>query len=56
MLRARVVDASRFNPDTVMPPYHRTADLVRVAPAYRDQPVLSPQEIEDIVAYLVSLK
>lgn len=55
-LRARIVDASRFNPGTIMPSYYRTAGLNRVAPKFEGQPILSGQEIEDVVAYLVSLK
>lgn len=55
-LRLRVVDASRLNPATVMPPYHRIAGLNRVAQAYRERPVLSAQQVEDVVAYLASLR
>ena len=55
-LRARIVDASRFNPATIMPSYYRTAGLNRVAPKFEGQPILSGQEIEDVVAFLVSLK
>ncbi len=55
-LRLRIVDASRLNPDTIMPPYYRTDGLIRVAPNFRDKPILSAAEIEDIVAYLVTLR
>ncbi|MBU3621924.1 sulfur oxidation c-type cytochrome SoxX [Polynucleobacter sp. CS-Odin-A6] len=55
-LRARIVDASRFNPGTIMPSYYRTVELNRVAPKFDGQPILSGQEIEDVVAFLVSLK
>lgn len=55
-LRYRLVDASRLNPQTVMPPYHRTDGLTRVAAQWRGLPVLSAQQIEDVVAYLASLK
>ncbi|MGO4736428.1 sulfur oxidation c-type cytochrome SoxX [Bosea sp. 2KB_26] len=55
-IRLRLVDASRLNPETVMPPYYRTEGLQDVAPAYRGKPALSEQEIEDVVAYLASLK
>lgn len=55
-LRLRIVDSSRLNPATPMPPYHRTTDLVRVAEAYRGKPVLNAQEVEDVVAYLATLK
>jgi sulfur-oxidizing protein SoxX len=55
-LRLRVVDARQVNARSVMPPYHRVDGLHRVAPGYRGRPVLSAQEVEDLVAYLVSLK
>ena len=55
-LRSRLVDSSRYNADTVMPAYYRTAGLIRVAAAYRDKPILSAQQIEDVVAYLRTLK
>ena len=55
-LRQRLVEPERFNPDTVMPSYARSAGLVRVAPAQRGKPLLSPAQIDDVVAYLVGLK
>ena len=45
-----------FNPETVMPSYSRTDGLTRVAPALRGKALLSPAQIDDVVAYLVSLK
>jgi sulfur-oxidizing protein SoxX len=55
-LRARIVDASRFNPGTIMPSYFRTDGLTRVAPQFAGKTILTAQEIEDVVAFLVSLK
>jgi sulfur-oxidizing protein SoxX len=55
-IRLRIVDASRVNPNTIMPPYFRTENLERVAPAYRGKTVLSAQQIEDVVAFLATLK
>lgn len=55
-LRLRVVDAERFNPTTIMPPYFRTEKLARVAKAFADKPILSAEQIEDVVAYLATLK
>lgn len=55
-LRLRIVDASRLNPDTIMPPYYKTDGLVRVATPFRDKPVLTAEQIEDVVAYLATLK
>lgn len=55
-LRLRLVDSSRINPTTIMPAYHRTEGLVRVAPAWRGKPVLSAEQIEDVVAFLMTLR
>jgi sulfur-oxidizing protein SoxX len=55
-LRLRVVDASEFNPKTIMPPFYRVDHLTQVAAAYRGKPVLSAVEVEDVVAYLKTLK
>ena len=55
-IRLRLVDQSRLNPATIMPPYHRIDGLNRVAATYRGRPVLSAEEIEDVVAYLATLK
>jgi sulfur-oxidizing protein SoxX len=55
-LRLRIVDAGRLNPDTIMPPYYRIDGLARVAPAFRGKPVLSAEQIEDVVAFLATLR
>jgi sulfur-oxidizing protein SoxX len=55
-LRGRVVDARISNPATIMPPYGATDGLTRVAASFRGKPLLSDQEIEDVVAYLVTLR
>jgi L-cysteine S-thiosulfotransferase len=55
-LRLRIVDARRLNPLTIMPPYYRVDGLQRVAPAYRGKPVLTAEQIEDVVAYLMTLR
>lgn len=55
-LRLRVVDGTRINPDTIMPPYHRIDGLNRVGPRWQGKPVLSAQEVEDIVAFLGTLQ
>jgi len=54
-LRLRIVDSARVNPATIMPAYFRTEGLARVAPAFAGKPVLSAQQIEDVVAYLQTL-
>jgi L-cysteine S-thiosulfotransferase len=55
-LRLRLVDASRLNPATIMPSFYRVGGLDRVGTAWRDKPILSAEQIEDIVAYLVTLR
>ncbi len=55
-IRYRIVDASRLNPDTIMPPYYRTDRLHRVATRYRGQPALTAIQIEQLVYYLAGLK
>jgi sulfur-oxidizing protein SoxX len=54
-LRLRLVDPARLNPATIMPAYHRTEGLVRVAPASRGKPILTAEQIEDVVAFLTTL-
>jgi L-cysteine S-thiosulfotransferase len=55
-LRLRIVDASRLNPDTIMPPYYRLEGLVRVAPAFQGKPLLTAEQIEDVIAHLATLR
>jgi sulfur-oxidizing protein SoxX len=55
-LRLRIVDASRLNPATIMPSYYRVEGLVRVGTSWRGRPLLSAEQIEDIVAYLATLR
>jgi sulfur-oxidizing protein SoxX len=55
-LRLRLVDASRLNPATIMPSYYKIDGLNRVAPAWRGKPILAAEQIEDVVAYLKTLR
>lgn len=55
-LRLRIVDMRHVSPDTIMPSFYRTAGLTRVARPWRDKPILSAEEIEDVVAFLMTLK
>jgi L-cysteine S-thiosulfotransferase len=55
-LRLRIVDPRRFNPDTIMPAYYREDGLTRVAPAFRGKTVLTAEQIEDVVAFLMTLQ
>jgi len=55
-IRLRLVDASRLNAATIMPSYYRVDGLQRVGTPWRGKPILSAEQIEDIVAYLVTLR
>ncbi|MDB5382517.1 MAG: soxX [Rhodospirillales bacterium] len=55
-LRLRLVDSRRLNPDSIMPSYYRTEGLNRVAPAVRGRTILAAQDIEDVIAFLVTLR
>ena len=55
-LRLRMVDPSRLNPDTIMPPSFRVDGLNRVAKNFQAKNLLTAEQIEDVIAYLASLK
>ncbi len=55
-LRLRLADASRLNAASIMPAYYRTTGLSRVASAAQGKPLLAAQQIEDVVAFLRTLK
>jgi sulfur-oxidizing protein SoxX len=55
-LRLRLVDPKAFNPDTIMPSYYRVSGQHRVQSSYAGRPIYSAQQVEDVVAYLASLK
>jgi len=55
-IRLRLVDASRLNAATIMPSYYRIDGLDRVGRAWQGKPILTAEQIEDIVAYLATLR
>jgi sulfur-oxidizing protein SoxX len=55
-LRLRMVDASRLNPATIMPAFYRVDGLNRVGPSWRGKPILTAEQIEDVVAFLATLR
>jgi sulfur-oxidizing protein SoxX len=55
-LRLRLVDAGSLNAATIMPSYYRIDGLHRVGTAWRGKSILSAGQIEDMVAYLASLR
>jgi L-cysteine S-thiosulfotransferase len=55
-LRLRIVDSSAVSPGTIMPAYYRLDGLEQVAPAFRGRTVLTAEQIEDVVAFLMTLR
>ena len=55
-LRLRLVDARKINPATIMPPYYVVDGMNRVVPSLRGKPILSAEQIEDVVAFLTTLR
>ncbi len=55
-IRLRIVDASRLNASTIMPPYYRVEGLRRVLSAYRGRPILTADQVEDAVAFLLTFR
>ena len=55
-LRLRVVDSKVLNPDTIMPAFYRNDGFHRVLKQFQGKTVLSAQQVEDVVAYLMTLK
>ena len=55
-IRQRIVDSRKVNPQSIMPAYYKSEGLARVAPAFRGKTILTAEQIEDIVAYLSTLK
>ncbi|MDF2114993.1 sulfur oxidation c-type cytochrome SoxX [Roseiarcaceae bacterium H3SJ34-1] len=55
-LRLRIADGRRLHPDTIMPSYYRTDGLTRVAPGFAGKPILNADQIEDVIAFLMTLR
>ena len=55
-MRLRLVNPKVVNPDTIMPAFYRTEGLHRVLDKFKGKPVLTEQEIEDIIAFMKTLK
>jgi sulfur-oxidizing protein SoxX len=55
-LRLRVADITKVDPDATMPTFHRIEGMTRVAPQYQGKPALTAQQVEDVVAWLATLR
>jgi sulfur-oxidizing protein SoxX len=55
-IRLRIVDPARLNPDTIMPSFYVVDGLRRVGRAWRGRPALDAAQIEDLVAWLATLR
>lgn len=56
-LRLRVVDEKQINPMSIMPGYYRhPSHFNQVLAEYEGKTLLSAQEVEDVVAYLSTLR
>lgn len=55
-LRQRIIDARVVSPETIMPPYFSTEGLFRVAEDWRSKTIYDAQDVEDVVAYLMTLR
>ncbi len=55
-IRLRIIDATVLNEDTIMPPFYKVDGLNRVNKKFKNKTVLSAQEVEDVLAYVMTLK
>lgn len=55
-IRARLIDSTVINAETIMPPYFRTGGGNRIGPAFSGKPILNAEEIEDVTAFLTTLR
>jgi len=55
-MRLRIVDGTKVNPDTMMPPFYRTDGLNKVTKRFQGTTILTAEQVEDVVAYLKTLR
>ena len=57
LIRLRVVDSRNINPMSIMPGFYRDPRLInRPGKQYRGRTFLTAQQVEDVIAYLATLK
>lgn len=55
-MRLRVVNSKALNPDTIMPAFYRADGYHRVLKDFEGKTILTAEQVEDVVAYLETLK
>ena len=55
-IRLRIVNPKVVNPDTIMPAFYRNDGFERVLKNFQGKTMLSAQQVEDVVAYMMTLK
>jgi L-cysteine S-thiosulfotransferase len=55
-VRLKMVNSQSLDPNSIMPAYYRVDTLNRVTPTLKGRPILTAQEIEDVVAFVMTLK
>jgi sulfur-oxidizing protein SoxX len=55
-IRLRLVDSGKLNPNTIMPAYYVVDGLNRVGRPWQGRPLLDQGQIEDVVAFLMTLR
>ncbi len=55
-LRAQVANPKGSNPDSIMPAFLKKDGLTRVKKKFKGKTILTTQEVEDVIAYLMTLK
>ena len=55
-IRLRIVDPKSVNKDTIMPSFYKTVGFHRVQKKWQNKTVIGAQDVEDIIAYLLTLK
>ena len=55
-IRLRVVDPKVINEETIMPAFYKKTGFHRVLKKFQGKTIIGAQDVEDIVAYLMTLK